>query len=293
LTFLGLDLSTSPACAIVVDERGAELARATHDDSGDATRAVLAGRTIERVGIAVSETPEGGAGSLPAHVTSAPGGGRPPHVLSHGRCVALAEQWTGAARQASHVVALSAADTIDAGIVVDGRLFGGAHGLAGAARWLALNPVEREDYRKFGCLEAEVGGPGIVRRLVWRIKSGDRSSALEIAGNNLSAITAAHVFDAARAGDGVAISVVRDTAKYIGMAVANLVAIVDPHIVVLGGTIAEAGDLLIEPTRVELSRRISPAANQHVELVLAAHGAAAAAIGAARAAMLDSHEGAD
>jgi glucokinase len=286
LTVLGLDLSTSAARAVVVDEHGAELASATHPDPVTAIETALQARTIDRAGISVSEPLEGGGLVAPSDVLKALGKSFKPDVISHGAAVALAEQWIGAARSATHVVALSAADTIDAGIVVDGRLFRGAHGLAGAARWLALNPVEREDYRKLGCLEAEVGSPGIVRRLVWRIKSGDRSQALEIAGGNLATIAAAHVFSAARTGDGVAISVVRDTAKYIGMAVANLVAILDPQVVVLGGAIAEAGDLLLEPIRLELSRRISPAANQQVEVVPAALGDAAAAIGAARAALL-------
>jgi predicted NBD/HSP70 family sugar kinase len=285
LTFLGLDLSSSTARAIVVDERGVELARASDDDPVLAIRAVLNGRTLEGAGIAIAEPVDDEPGGVPDAVMGALAGLNT-RTLSHGPAVALGEQWTGAAREASHVVALSAADSIDAGIVVDGKLFGGAHGLAGAARWLALNPVEREDYRKLGCLEAEVGSPGIVRRLVWRIKSGDRSRALALAGGNLAAITAAHVFEAARDGDGVAISVVRDTAKYIGMAIANLVAIVDPQIVVLGGGIAEAGDLLLDPTRHELARRISPAAAEHVEVVPAALGAAAAAVGAARAALI-------
>ena len=286
MTLLGLDISSSTARAVLVDEEGARLGLAADHDYTTAIRTVLNGRDINAAGISFGDPAEIVAGGVTSAVTKAIGGSVPPHTVSHGAAVALAEQWCGAARAATHIAALSAADTIDAGIVVDGRLFGGAHGLAGAAAWLALNPVEREDYRKLGCLEAEIGSPGIVRRLVWRIKSGDRSRALDIAGGDLAAITTAHVFDAARAGDGVAISVVRDTAKYIGMAVANLVAIVDPQIVVLGGTIADAGDLLLEPIRTELIRRISPAASQQVTVVPAALGDASAAVGAARAAML-------
>jgi predicted NBD/HSP70 family sugar kinase len=286
LTLLGLDISSSTARAVLVDETGAQLGLAADHDYTTAVRTVLNGRKIDAAGIAVGDPAEIIGGGVPAAVMKAIGTDLPPHTTSHGAAVALAEQWCGAARDASFVVALSAADTIDAGIVVNGRLYGGAHGLAGAAGWLALNPVEREDYRKLGCLEAEVGSPGIVRRLVWRIKSGDRSRALELAGGNLAGVTAAHVFEAARAGDGVAISVVRDTAKYIGMAVANLVAIIDPEIVVLGGAIQEAVDLLLEPTRTELSRRVAPAVSQQVTVVPAELGDRSAAIGAARAAML-------
>ena len=269
----------------MTDEEGRILAQTTHDiaDAAAAARAAVGGgQRPDAVGVAIGESSDVDTRSI----ASGAGLSRDVARVNPGAGIALAEHWCGAAKGARHVVALSATDGIHAGIIVDGRLFGGAHGQAGAAGWLALNPVEREDYRKFGCLEAEVGDAGIVRRLVWRIKAGDRSRVLEMAGGNLSAITAAQVFEAARTGDGVAISVVRDTAKYIGMAVANLVAIIDPDVVVLGGAIAEAGDLLLEPTRAEFLRRISPTVSQQVTVVRAALGDASAAVGAARAAML-------
>jgi predicted NBD/HSP70 family sugar kinase len=285
---LGIDIRDTTTLAVLVDADGGVVARGTHDGS-DAPAAAAAARAA----LIGEQRPEGlgvvsrDAGT-PTGVTidsglNIPG---PAAVVTPGAGLALAEQWCGAARGATHVVALSLDECVHAGIVIHGRLFGGAHGLAGAAGWLALNPVEREDYRKFGCLEAEVGEAGIVRRLVWRIKAGDRSRVLEMAGGNVSAITASHVFECARQGDGVAISVVRDTAKYIGMAVANLVAIVDPEVVVLGGRMSEAGDLVLEPARVEMSRRVSPMASQRVAILPTALGDASAAIGAARAAML-------
>jgi glucokinase len=216
-----------------------------------------------------------------ARVTAAP------RILTKGTAVALAEYWRGAAQGARLVVALTGNEGVHAGIVIDGRPFEGSHGLAGAAGWLALNPVERDDYRRVGCLEAEIGSPGIVRRLVWRLKSGDTSRVLDMADGQLSAIGVAQIFDAARQGDGVAIAIVRDTARYIGMAVANLVAVLDPDVVVLGGLIAEAGDLLIEPSRMEAAKRISPAAAPSVQIVPGALGDEAAALGAARAAFIE------
>src|SRR5438552_16862199 len=97
-----------------------------------------------------------------------------------------------------------------AGIVRDGAPVLGVGRRAASVAWLALNPVEREDYRKIGCLEAEVAAAGIVRRLIWRIKSGDQSSVQQAAGGNLSTITVDHILAAARSGDGVCISIVRD-----------------------------------------------------------------------------------
>lgn len=181
-------------------------------------------------------------------------------------------------------MALTADERVHAGVVIDGRIFEGARGAAGAAAWLALNPVERDDYRRLGCLEAEVAAAGIVRRLVWRIKAGDTSRVLDMAGGQLGDITVGQVFDAARAGDGVSIAVVRDTARYIGMAIANLIAVVDPEVVVLGGLIADAADLLIEPSTAEAGRRISAASAAAVKIVPGTLGSDAAALGAALAA---------
>ena len=115
--------------------------------------------------------------------------------------------------------------------MLDGKPWAGAHNRAGAAAWLALNPVERQDYRKLGSLAAEVvveGHRAPARRGASRPAIARASSSS--AGGSLDAITGDHVFEGARGGDGVAISVVRDTAKYIGMAVATLAAAIDPEV---------------------------------------------------------------
>jgi glucokinase len=182
-------------------------------------------------------------------------------------------------------VCLSIGDRVLAGILLDGAPWAGAHRLAGSAAWLALNPVERQDYRKFGGFAAEVSNLGIAHRLAWRIQAGDDSDVLERAGN-LESITATHVFDGARRGDGVAHSVVRDTARYIAMAVVNLAAAIDPEVVVLGGDVAAAGDLLIEPMRQECARRLPPGMVDLFRLEISPLSNDGVAIGAARLAAL-------
>ncbi|HEX6975720.1 MAG TPA: ROK family protein [Vicinamibacterales bacterium] len=211
--------------------------------------------------------------------------GPAPHICSPGAAAVTAEVWIGAAKGARHAVCLLIGDRVLAGLLLDGRPWTGAHDLAGAAAWLALNPVERQDYRKFGSLAAEVSNKGIARRLSWRIQAGDHSAVLERAGD-LDAITAGHVFEGARTGDGVSISVVRDTAKYIGMAVANLATTVDPEVVVLAGAIAGAGDLLLDAVRQEATRRMPPAMIEKTRIEMSPLGNDSVAIGAARLAML-------
>ena len=176
-------------------------------------------------------------------------------------------------------------ERVFAGIFLDGRPWPGAHGLAGSAAWLALNPVERQDYRKYGSLAAEVSNNGIARRISWRIQAGDESVVLERAGD-LQSITAAQVFDGARGGDGVSVSVVRDTARYIGMALANLTSCIDPEVIVLGGDAAIATDLLLEPVCQDYTRRIPPGMIDHVRFAISPLADDGVAIGAARVAAL-------
>lgn len=201
--------------------------------------------------------------------------------VSAGHAAAVAEQQIGAAAGAKQLITFSIAEHVTAGVLIDGKPWLGAHGLASSVSWLALNPVEREDYRRYGSLEAEVASAGIVRRFVWRIKSGDKSRVADQAKGDFSKITSADILQGARSGDGVSISVIRDTAKYIGMAVANLATMFDPEAVVLGGIIASSGDIMLDAIKTETNRRMLPAQAEQVKIVLSSLGDDAVAIGAA------------
>jgi glucokinase len=279
---LGLDISDRRVLGVVVDGDGTVVKSARANGAGPVAWAMAAqlaaGFTIDAFGVSMDETPE--------NVTLPPVKGAPPAVpCTPGTAAVTAEVWVGAARGARHAVCLKIGERVFAGIVLDGRPWSGAHGLAGSAAWLALNPVERQDYRKYGSLAAEVSNQGIARRISWRIQAGDESVVLERAGD-LQSITAAQVFDGARAGDGVSVSVVRDTARYIGMALANLASCIDPEIIVLAGDAATAADLLLEPVRQDYIRRIPPGMVDQVRFVFSPLDDDGVAIGAARVAAL-------
>ncbi|HTG89447.1 MAG TPA: ROK family protein [Vicinamibacterales bacterium] len=206
----------------------------------------------------------------------------PVRTLSTGNASALAEVWYGAGKQARHLIAFSLGPCISAGIVSNGVLLAGAHGLASSVQWLALNPVERDDYRRMGCLEAEGGASGIVRRLVWRVKSGDRSRVVDAAGGDFNAITLEMILNGARENDGVSVSVIRDTVKYLAMAVSNIAAVIDPEVILLGGILQSSGDLLLEPIRQECARRMPPCIMEHARIEVSPLGDDAAPMGAAR-----------
>jgi predicted NBD/HSP70 family sugar kinase len=289
---IGLELNEARALAIGIDDQGQVLARAQVEAAGDlggaAANAVAEvrkapGAEAGLIGIAAINPESADVASVVSQLALTFGGSAgTPGVVESGTAAAAAEAWVGAARGLKDVVFFAVGQHTTGGIVREGSAITGARGRAGSVAWLSLNPVEREDYRKAGCLEAEVAAAGIVRRLIWRIKAGDRSRVQDVIKDDLSAITVDHVLSAARDGDGVAISVVRDTARYLGMAAANLVAIADPEMLVLGGIMASDADLLIGPIRSEIARRLPKPMVDALKIESATLGADAAAIGAAR-----------
>ncbi len=292
---LGLELLDAGAIAVEVDELGGVQARASVDAAGDLGAAANA--ALDQVATSARGAPVLGVATVnPESAAIAPvmaglahrfaGSFTQSGASPSGTAAAVAEAWIGAAKGVQDLVFFAVDEHTMGGIIRQGAAMRGARGRAANVAWLALNPVEREDYRKIGCLEAEVAAGGIVRRLIWRIKAGDHSRVLEMANGDFAAITADHVLSAARENDGVSISVVRDTAKYLGMAAANLVVLADPEMLVLGGIMASAADLLLEPLRTEIARRLPRPMMDALRIATSALGADGAAIGAARLAAL-------
>jgi glucokinase len=288
---LGITIDGGYARAVLMDPEGEIAARAecTARDVNDAV--VTAAR--ETLEAAKGARPAAAGVSFPdpdsrswisdlSRLSAAIGETVPVRSLSTGSAAALAEVWYGAGRGARDLIAFSIGKSVSAGVISSGALLVGAHGLATSVQWLALNPVEREDYRRMGCLEAEGGTAGIVRRLVWRIKSGDASSVLDAAGGDLGAITVDMILKGARENDGVSVSIVRDTVRYVAMAVSNITAVIDPDVVVLGGLFPLSPDLLFEPIRQECARRMPPGIYDRVRIEMSLLGGDAAPMGAAR-----------
>lgn len=163
---------------------------------------------------------------------------------------AVGEKWHGLAGGVSTFVVISIGAGVGMGVVINDELYRGFHGAAGEIGYLPLarDPFDAH-HRKLGGLEDEVGAEGLV-------------AAFTEAGG--SAGSAREVLEAARAGDTAAQEVVTNVAQRVGLAIATVCAIIDPELVVLGGRIGGAPDLLPEvratvgrllplPTRIESS----------------------------------------
>jgi glucokinase len=287
---LGISIDGSHARGVLMDAGSSVVSRA---DSNQPNLTDAIGAVAQELGAARGAQLEAAAVSFPdpdpktwladlSSLSDSIGRNVPLRTLGTGKASALAETWYGLGRGAKNLIAFSVGPCVSAGIISNGVLLAGAHGLASSVQWLALNPVERDDYRRLGCLEAEGGSAGIVRRLVWRIKSGDRSRVLDAVGGDYNAITLDSILTGARDNDGVSISVIRDTVKYLAMAVSNIAAVIDPEVIVLGGILQSAGDLLLEPIRQECARRMPPGMTERARIEVSRLGADAAPMGTAR-----------
>ncbi|HZS51237.1 MAG TPA: ROK family protein [Bryobacterales bacterium] len=215
---------------------------------------------------------------------------RPVVIDSDRSAYVLGEQWAGIARGLTDVVFIAVGTGIGAGILSGGRLCRGAGGVAGAIGWLAVDPNQKPLYRQTGCLEAEAAGPGVARRAA-ALAARVPSQMLEIAGGCLDNITAETVVEAARRNDAPARQVLEETARYLAMGVANVISMLNPQMIVLGGGLMQAGNLLLDPIRRETVRWAQPLAAREVRIELTQLGEDAGLLGAARLALGHDHVG--
>lgn len=174
----------------------------------------------------------------------------------------LGESWIGAARGLHNVVFVAIGTGIGVGILSGGEVVRGAHGIAGAAGWMALGAEWREEFGRCGGWEAESAGPAVARAF----------SVEEVE----------EVVAAARNGDQRAIGVLEHAARYTGRGVANLVSILNPEMVVLGGGLmCGAGEWMMDVIREEMMRWAQPVSARACRLKMTELGEDAGLLGAA------------
>lgn len=199
-------------------------------------------------------------------------------------CAVLGEWWCGAARGTRIALGLTIGTGIGGGIIIDGRLYHGASDVAGEVGHMTIDANGRRcKCGNYGCVEAYASGPNIALRAVEAIESGSASRLVEYVHGDLTQVTAQVVYQAAQAGDDLALEVVRDTAKFLGAAVGSLINIFNPEAVVIMGGVTLAGDNLFEPLRREVIRRAFKPAVQVCRIVPGELTGVAGVYGAARA----------
>jgi glucokinase len=210
--------------------------------------------------------------------------GLPAALDNDANCAVLGEWWVGAARGARHAIGITIGTGIGGGLILDGKLYHGASDVAGE---IGHTTIDTEGRRckcgNYGCLEAYASGPNIALRAVEEIEAGAVSRLPSLVGGDLSKVTAQTVYQAAQDGDDLALEVVNDTARFLGVGIGNLLNVFNPEAVVVCGGVTLAGDHLFVPLRREVARRAFKPAVTACRIVPGELAGTAGVYGAAKA----------
>ncbi len=209
--------------------------------------------------------------------------GLPGSLDNDANCAMAGEWWVGAARGARHAITVTLGTGIGGGIIVDGKLLHGTSDVAGEVGHITIETNGRRcGCGNDGCLEAYASGPAIARRTLESIEAGAESAIALAVQGDLGRITAQTVYEAAAAGDALALEVVQETAKYLGVGVANLINLLNPEVVVICGGVTQAGDRLFVPLKREVTRRAFRPAVRACRIVPGLLPGTAGVVGAAK-----------
>ena len=232
----------------------------------------------------VLTTPNLGWQNFPLRDVIAERVGLPVRLDNDANCATMGEWWMGAAKGGRNVVGVTIGTGIGGGLILDGRLYHGSSDIAGEIGHTTIDVTGRRcKCGNYGCLEAYASGPSIAERAREQLQGDHESIMYTLVDGELERLTAAIVYDAAKKGDETALDVVRETARFLGAGIANLLNVFNPDVVVIAGGVTQAGNTLFDPLRREVRRRAFAAAVEACRIVPGALPGTAGVVGAVAA----------
>ncbi|HEM6211947.1 TPA: ROK family glucokinase [Streptococcus suis] len=209
--------------------------------------------------------------------------GLPFFIDNDANVAALGEQWVGAGNNNPNVVFMTLGTGVGGGVIAAGNLIRGVKGAGGELGHITVDfdaPFACTCGKK-GCLETVASATGIVnlsRRYADKYAGDAKLKQMIDDGQD---VTAKDVFDLAKEGDDLALIVYRHFSEYLGVACANIAAVLNPAYIVLGGGVSAAGDFLLDGVRKVFAENSFPQIKESTEIVLATRGNDAGVLGAA------------
>lgn len=205
--------------------------------------------------------------------------GKPVMIDNDANVAALGEAWGGAGAGIDNCVCYTLGTGVGGGIIINGKIYQGFSGLAGELGHISVVP-DLEAIQcgcgKMGCLETVSSATGIIRMGKDAVARGERTSL-----SLVEKITAKDVFDAAKAGDEVSIRIVNRAAYYIGKSLAAVALVLNPELVIIGGGVSKAGDILFDEIRSVFAELTPEPTQAGLRIVPAVLGNDAGIVGAA------------
>lgn len=254
---------------------------------GDSVRAVgvAAAGFVDAAGSTVLFAPNLAWRDAPLKARLESAVGRPVYLENDANAAAWGEFRFGGAREADDMLLVTIGTGVGGGIVSDGELLRGSEGVAAEIGHVRMVPEGiRCGCGNRGCLESYASGTALVREARELVAGGSpHAGALsDLCGGDPEALTGPMVTQAARDGDPAATELFADLGRWLGEGIASLVAVLDPELIVIGGGVSEAGDLLLEPTVAAFGRQLTARGHRRqATIVRAILGNDAGMIGAA------------
>jgi glucokinase len=208
--------------------------------------------------------------------------GLPVYILNDVRAITFGEWKFGAGQGVDTMACFAIGTGIGGGLVINGKLHLGINGTAGELGHQSINfNGPKCGCGNYGCVEAYASGPAIAAAAVKVVMQGGTTVIGKMVEYDLNKITPRVVFQAAMAGDETAKEIYQQAGEAIGMGVSNMLVVVGARKVVIGGGVAAAGDLLLEPIRRTIQEHVFVMPKDLVEVVPAALGTDAGIVGTA------------
>jgi glucokinase len=206
----------------------------------------------------------------------------PVYILNESDAAALGEHRYGAGKGLKNIALITLGTGIGGGLVLDGKLFLGSSGSAFEIGHMVIKDNGPEcGCGKNGCLETLASGTAIGREARRRITEGETSMLLDMVKGSIENITAEKVHEAAKQGDPFSLRILAGASHYLGLGIINLVSIINPEMIMVGGSVAQIGNLLLDPVRQMVKDKTFPLMVKNLKIVRARLGEDAGLVGAA------------
>ncbi len=185
-------------------------------------------------------------------------------------------------RKTKNLLCITLGTGVGGGLILNGKIYHGASGSAGEIGHMTLNPQgERCKCGNHGCLETYIGSSYIVKKAITEIRKGEKSLIKKIAGGNLNRVTSETIQAAALKGDKLARGIWKEAGEYLGIVLSGVINLLNPGLIVFGGGVAEAGELIFRPMMAEIRKRTFSFPYKKVKFIRTKLGQQLGVIGAA------------
>lgn len=205
-------------------------------------------------------------------------------IASKRTCDILGEKWLGAAKKSRNAIYLSVGTGIGAGVLIDGKILHGFNDGVGAAGWLAMDKQFNDMYKSRGFLEYKASGSGLLAATREEIRNRKSYSGI-LKQKNPADLNYLDIFNAYDKKDVIAVKVINECIKYLGIASANLISLFNPEIIIFGGSLFGPAFRFINNIRLEAEKWAQPIFMKDVKFTKSLLGADAGLFGAGHLAL--------